>query len=482
MIWEIDEASRSIEGLDERGRARPEYAASLGLVPAPFGRRALAATIEAAVYVVLQLPMLLVALPGLVALTASGAQPTSGGLLLIVICAAVSTVLTTAYVMTQLALHGRRGVTLGKAITGLRSVNVRTLERPGFWRGAVVRALVLWGSFAVPLVGPVLVIALSPFFDGERRGRGWPDLAAATWFVDVRRGLNPYDVKRMRIARKTVATDLQDDRSELPSLATPVGEQSAAAAYIPTSRSSGGVLGALRADGAAADEARPDIPLTGAGLAPAQASPEAGPSVAGVPAWSPPAADAAAPQPSPVPQAGPAAAPAAGGAAWVPPRLMPDAEPAAPAGGPRPSPAPVPAPSPAARAAAAPSRQAPSVPAPAVPTPPVREASATLTLDDGGVIEIRGSGILIGRDPASSPGDPRLVPVALADPSMSVSKTHLAVIRAGADLVAIDLGSTNGTAIVRKGVEHPLTPREQVALRDDDTIRLGDRHARLRIG
>ena len=468
MIWEIDEASRRIEGLDEHGRARPEYAASLGLVPAPFGRRALAATIEAAVYVVLQLPMLVVALPGLLALAASGSRgATSGDVLLIVICAAASTVLTTAFVMTQLALHGRRGVTLGKAITGLRSVNVRTLERPGFWRGAVVRALVLWASFAVPLIGPLLVVSFSPFFDGERRGRGWPDLAAATWFVDVRRGLNPYDVKRMRIARKTVATDLQDVRSELPSLATPVGEQvAAAAAYIPTTRSSGGVLGALRADGTAAPDGGADLPGSAAGAAApgADAASASQAPVAGVPAWSPPTSSAAAaspaPAPAPAPTPRPAPAPAASGAGWVPPRLMPDAEPAAPARRSQPAPAPAP----------------PHAPALA------REVAAALTLDDGGVIEIRGSGILLGRDPAPSPGDPRLVPVAIADPSMSVSKTHLAVIRAGTGLVAIDLGSTNGSAVVRAGVEHPMTAREQVALRDDDTIRLGDRHARLRIG
>uniref|UniRef100_UPI0013E38F1C FHA domain-containing protein n=1 Tax=Microbacterium sp. CPCC 204701 TaxID=2493084 RepID=UPI0013E38F1C len=130
---------------------------------------------------------------------------------------------------------------------------------------------------------------------------------------------------------------------------------------------------------------------------------------------------------------------------------------------------------------AAPARRSQPDPAPAV-TPAVTEASADLTLDDGGVIEIVGSGILIGRDPATSPGEPRLVPVAIADPSMSVSKTHLAVLRVDAGLVAIDLGSTNGTAIVRSGAERELTPREHVALRDGDTIRLGDRHARLRIG
>ena len=161
MIWEIDESTRGIEGLDDDGRPRPEYAASLGLVPAPFGRRALSATIEAAVYVLLQLPMLLGALPALLAASASAdpAAALGGRLVLVIVCAAVSTVLTTVFVIVQLALHGRRGTTLGKALTGLRSVNVRTLERPGFWRGAVVRGLVLWASFVVPAVSATSAVA-----------------------------------------------------------------------------------------------------------------------------------------------------------------------------------------------------------------------------------------------------------------------------------------------------------------------------------
>lgn len=458
MIWEIDEASHRVEGLDENGRAVPEYAASLGLVPAPFGRRALAAGIELAVYVVLQLPLLLGALPGLLEIAAApGDLPGGGELALIVICAAASSVLTTAFVLTQLVLQGRRGVTLGKGIAGIRSVNVRTLERPGFWRGAVVRALVLWASFAVPLIGPLLVVAFSPFFDAERRGRGWADLAAATWFVDARAGLNPYDAKRMRIARKTAATDLADVRSELPSLATPADER-AGTAYIPTSRSSGGVLGASR------DAHGSDVVAPAAGPAAPAAAP------ATVPAAAPASVPAAAP--ATVPAAAPSSATRG---AWVPPRLLPDAAPEAPAAVPaQPAAA---APDAAAPTAASSARRAAGGTAAAAIAP-----GATLALDSGEVIEIRGSGILLGRDPAPSPGDPRLVPVAIADPSMSVSKTHLAVIRAGAGLVAIDLGSTNGSAIVRAGVEHSLTAREQVALRDDDTIRLGDRHARLRIG
>lgn len=472
MIWEIDEASHRIEGLDENGRARPEYAASLGLVPAPFGRRALAATIEAAVYVMLQLPMLIGVLPGLIALAAapSGTVLGGGDLVLIVVLAAVSTVLSTAFVITQLALHGRRGVTLGKAITGIRSVNVRTLERPGFWRGAVVRALVLWASFAVPLIGPLLVIALSPFFDGENRGRGWPDLTGATWFVDVREGLNPYDAKRMRIARKTVATDLADVRSELPSLATPADERGAMA-YIPTSRSSGGVLGAARGEGASADES--------AAYAPAAVGPTAAPVTPQVPVASAPLASPASQNPTAAP-----VAPVSGGSAWVPPRLLPDeeADAAAPAASAAQAAAPAPAP---ARRVPAPA----SAPAPATPQASTSQAASgpstpgiVLTLDNSEEVRVEGAGILIGRDPALIPGGPALALAAIIDPTKSVSKTHLAIMRSGTAVVAIDLGSTNGSSLLRDGSERTLGPHEQVALRTGDTIRLGDRHARIRIG
>ena len=129
---------------------------------------------------------------------------------------------------------------------GIRSVNVRTLERPGFWRGEVVRYLVMVASFIVPLIGPLLVIALSPLFDPERRGRGWPDLAGATWFVDVRHGLDP--VRReadaaspARRRRRTFRTSGPRCRRWRP----PRHAETLRRAYIPVARSSGGVLGAL---------------------------------------------------------------------------------------------------------------------------------------------------------------------------------------------------------------------------------------------
>src|SRR5690606_21895334 len=99
------------------------------------------------------------------------------------------------FALVQGLLHGKKGVTIGKAFCGIRSVNVKTLERPGFWR-ITLRAVIYIASWVLPVIGPALFL-VSPLFDSERRGRGWLDLAASTWFVDIRAGLNPYDRKRM---------------------------------------------------------------------------------------------------------------------------------------------------------------------------------------------------------------------------------------------------------------------------------------------
>lgn len=442
MIWEIDDSTRAVEGLDGRGRPMPEYAATLGLRRAPFGRRVLATSIELGILLVLQLPVLLVTLPALLSTTASpdaaATLADAGRLGLVIACGAASAALTAAFVVVQLVLHGRKGVTVGKAATGIRSVNVRTLERPGFWRGAVVRYLVLYGSFLVPLVGPVLVIACSPLFDPERRGRGWADLAGATWFVDARDGLNPYDVKRMRIARKTAATDLADERSELRSLATSATAPGTAA-YIPVTRSSGGVVGAPRTEAYAstAEASGTDA------ASPASASASALAPAAVVPAGSGPAAIAPT-----APYAGP-------GIPWTPPRLLPDA-----------SPAPTPA----------------VVGPPAAPPADPATPGVVLEFDNGARIALDGSGILIGRDPAAGPGDAGLALIPLDDPSKSISKTHLALLRTGGSIIAIDRASTNGSAVIRDGVEHAIPPGQGIAVRSGDTLLLGERRARVRIG
>lgn len=289
MIWEIDDGEREIEGLDAHGRPDPGYAQSLGLIPAPYGRRAMATILEILIAGAILLPALIIAVPRIVGILQDDPAGLllGGDLLWILIGWGISQLLMTAFVLVQLILHGRRGVTIGKAVFGLRTVNVKTLERPRFWRGAVVRYLIGWASFVIPVIGPLLVVALSPFFDVERRGRGWVDLAAQTWIVDIRKGLNPYDAKRMRIARKSLTMPEHEEKPPLPSLATPV-DQHVPEAYVPSARFSGGVIGVhravdSRANGPAAPAPSP-APAPAPTPAPAFASPAQQPAPTAVPA------------------------------------------------------------------------------------------------------------------------------------------------------------------------------------------------------
>lgn len=473
MIWEIEDGPRAIEGLDERGRPRPEYAAGLGLVPAPIARRILAMVIEGLFIGLLQLPMLLVALPAIIGAvgTADPADAVFGrpDAVWIVVTFVVPYALTTVFLLVQLILFGRRGVTLGKAFTGLRAVNVKTLERPRFWRGAVVRYLVQVASLLVPVLGPLLVIALSPLFDPDRRRRGWPDLAAQTYLVDIRKGLNPYDAKRMRIARKTLATDLRDEKASLPSLATPASGP-ATDVYIPVARNRGGVLGAPkeRAGGGerpAAEEGP---------VAPIQESPFA---VDSAPAAAPPTrepvvlARQAAEPPAPVASPAPAAAPAPG-----------------PASAPQPTPRPEPIEEPATPSSSVapaetllPGATSSTWSAPDLMPSPAAAPTASLLLDSGEQLEVPATGAVLGRAPSVAGADAGAAPLAVADSTKSVSKTHVALRWVDGALVAVDLGSTNGSGVIRDGAETELDAGVPATLRSGDTLRFGDRHASVRL-
>ncbi len=473
MIWEIDDGASVVEGLDAHGRPDPAYAASLGLLPARKGSRVLASLLEAAVAVLLALPALIV-LPPILADIASGGFDVDaffarGDLVWVIVALAVSQVLTLAYVIVQLVMHGRKGVTLGKAVCGIRSVNVRTLERPKFWRGAVVRYLVAYASLIVPVIGPVLVIALSPLFDIERRGRGWLDLAAGTWFVDVRRGLNPYDQKRMRIARKSVKISEHEEKAPLPSLATPV-DRDAPAEYVPSARLSGGVIGAHRSQTPQPEKTDAAAPGSMVAAVPPSLATGAPPAF--------PVAPAAAPAPAVPSPAPPASVPAG-------PVVAPPQAPAAPAPGPAVAqPAPPaqvePGPAVAAPAAPAPAAPAPAAPAPAsAPRADVGEGiRAVLVLDSGARVEVRGT-TLFGRAPAAAAGEGEAQLIPVPDETRSVSKTHVAVMPARRGVFVVDRASTNGSAIIRDGAETPLVAGHPAELRTGDTVRFGDRTMRV---
>ena len=214
MIWEIEDEKETIEGLDENGRPDPAYAAALGLLSAPLGRRALALICDVAIWVVVQVPLWVGAVPLLLKLAGGSISPygfmNHPGFVSALVMAAVTVFLTLVLSVLQLVLHGRSGRTIGKAIVGIRTVNVRTLERPGVgW--VLLRYLLMCASNLIPLLGPVFLL-VSPTFDPERRRRGLHDKATHVWLIDVRQGLNPYDQKRLRVARKLVKAEPARER------------------------------------------------------------------------------------------------------------------------------------------------------------------------------------------------------------------------------------------------------------------------------
>lgn len=238
MSVTMDVVDEPVPGLDADGRPDPAYAALLGLVPAPAGRRSAAFALDALVWVA-------IALPGAIAVAMLAGPLLSGDVGAIdqvpLIVLLVSQGLLVVFGLVQLVLHGRTGRTLGKAAFRLRSVNVATFGVPGFWR-VVLRAFALWGSqLVMPVAGPALMFASSGW-DPERRGRSWLDRVGSCYVVDIRAGLDPLDAKALRHARRAAAQGPVTDAPRLPSLASdrPVGGE----LFIPSARSSSGVVSA----------------------------------------------------------------------------------------------------------------------------------------------------------------------------------------------------------------------------------------------
>jgi hypothetical protein len=436
-IWELPDREQPIEGLDSLGQPVPEYAAALGLVSASPGRRAAAAAIDIGVFLLLQVPFVVWSLPLFWRLLTDRITwygfVNHPDFLIAVIVAGVTVLLTILLLVTQLVAQGRWGFTLGKLALGLRVVNVRTLEHAGFWRVAW-RALVVWAPI-VTVVGTIAVLA-SPLSAKGDRLRGWHDRAGHTWLVDARNGLNPFDRKRMRIARKTVSSSVALRSRDLPSLATGAGEE-VSGGYRPGARSSAGVLGVARPH---APFGRVTIGL--AGLEPAE------PALVGS---------------TPVDRAEHVAG-AAGGTQDRRVEQHPTGKRAA---GKRVA---------GKRVATAPANE----PAPFAPPQQPRtieqpDDRCTLLLDDGQRLQLSGP-VVVGRAPAPV-GDAR--PLAIADPGSSISKTHVVLRPVVAGIEVIDQGSTNGTLLVRDGREQLLAAGVVALARSGDTIRIGDRSARV---
>lgn len=465
-IWEIDDGEEEVPGLDADGRPDPAYAARLGLIRAPFPRRALSVLIDVVVYLLVQLPLWLFAMP-LVFLYLSGSLSLYGfvthpSFLLAAIMAGATVLLTLVLGIVQFVLHGRKGTTIGKSVFGLRSVHVAKLGRPGFWR-VVLRSIIVAASGLV-VVGP-LVMVLSPLWDSERRGRGWHDHATRVWLIDVRGGLDPYDDKRMRVARKAAEAAEIAERPGLPSLATSAASGTAPE-YRPAARVSAGVLGVARTH---ADDDAPPVGLPDTVAPPPATARDAAPQVVlGVPTnlrGAPPE------RPTPRMPDRVESEPAPSAPSSVAPPPLPQASPPQPSPQPEATP-PQPGLTPPAPEAASPDASVP--PAPPVPPRPPAPPEGVLVLDTGQRIRVAGR-VLLGRDPQARAdiGDARLI--AIPDETRSISKTHLSLRVTELGVELSDLGSTNGTEIERDGQSAVVAPGAPVLAARGDTVRFGDR-------
>ena len=102
-----------------------------------------------------------------------------------------------------------------------------------------------------------------------------------------------------------------------------------------------------------------------------------------------------------------------------------------------------------------------------------RSTALTLQRPDGTQHVITAAAVF-GRNPAAAGDWAGALPVSVPDPEKSISKTHagLRVTAGGSSIV--DLGSTNGTIVVRPdGTEDDLQPGIPVALRVGDLVMLG---------
>ncbi|ASK64991.1 hypothetical protein CFK39_03160 [Brachybacterium avium] len=106
----------------------------------------------------------------------------------------------------------------------------------------------------------------------------------------------------------------------------------------------------------------------------------------------------------------------------------------------------------------------------AVQLPEIKKLRLTTDHGDGRIVE---KAVVIGRNPAA-PGDEVLF--VMKDDTRSVSKTHLHLDGAGDDVIVTDLGSTNGSSILREdGSRENLVPNSPTVLPTGALVTLGDR-------
>ncbi|MCC2318264.1 RDD family protein [Cellulomonas chengniuliangii] len=429
--------------------AAPRY-----LVPAPsapLGRRALASLVDA----VLLVPVAVAPLGSVLAewlrqLTDSGwdavdSPPGALGTM------AVATALGGALGVVQWWAHGVHGWTIGRRLTGLRTVDVRTGDPIGMWR-ALQRTVLIAGGALACLVGQFLVLA-SPLFDGSGRGRGWHDRLTGAEVVDVRGRATTRRPARSGPARGRRPEHVELEPVSVEHLAAPGGagrvEQPTGPAALP--RTAGQpraqdahAAAARRLDALLADRR----PATGGLVLPPLREPGVSPDVdtrmmAVV---------------RPVQFAGDAAARRDAVADRQPAHGQPVDDSLDPA---------------LELTHRAPARALEPL---AAPEPSGDPSVAEIELHDGRLVRVA-SAAVVGRNPVAVDG---VQVVRVVDPGRSVSKTHLQIGVEGDGVWVADRGSTNGTLVtLADGQQIVCGPEQHVRLPVGATVSFGNCGLRL---
>ncbi len=100
-------------------------------------------------------------------------------------------------------------------------------------------------------------------------------------------------------------------------------------------------------------------------------------------------------------------------------------------------------------------------------------------LDDGRELPIIGV-VLLGRNPQGRPGE-EVELVKVADPTRTVSKTHLAIGVDAYGIYVMDRGSTNGSSVTSAGgVSTPCPPGDVIGVSEGNVVSFGDHWLEIR--
>lgn len=492
----VTDLEEEIPGLDAEGRPDPAYAESLGLVGAGWGARSTAFVIDVLLLVVLMGPLWL----GVARWVggASSGQVVGPRTTTVTVLLAVGGGLGLICGLAQTAVHGQRGVTLGKRVLGLRSVDVAQFGRIGF--GCALRRVLVLAASSVffVVIGPYLLL-ISGVWDSEGRGRSILDRLARCWVVDTRDGIDPFDARALRRARRALNVEAVDTEEDLLAMAT------GSASLRRFVRSKAGVIGAGEV-GSTWEEmgeqpggapAVLSVTTRSDDLAPSRVQAQFAVAVSENSPTTPPAR----PMPTKAAPVGiarsVAATPGPAGAHYA------VAVPAVP-GSVRPAVTAPAASAPVMQALAPPLPPAPvgagtlAGPVPAAPGPRLAPAArpsegetqpsaasgpaVTLVFDRGERFSVE-QFALIGRAPRPQPGDPQGRLVAVDDPTGELSKTHAEIRAAGGAWWVTDRGSSNGTTVLDPdGRAVVLKPGQHEPLRQGTRVRLGGRTLEVRWG